>query len=52
MVENTTPMAWANRFGGPATGLGPQGRRGATTRVATWPSGLNVGPVSTRAQKP
>ena len=29
-------------------GAGP----GTTTRVASWPRGLMVGPVSTRAQKP
>ena len=52
VVENTTPMAWAKRLGGPATGRGATGSRGATTRVASWPSGLRVGPVSTRAQKP
>ena len=27
-------------------------RRGVTTRVTNWPSGLRVGPVSTRATKP
>ena len=45
------PMAWANRLGGPATSRGAA-NRGATTRVASWPSGLRVGPVSTRAQNP
>ncbi len=46
------PMAWANRLGGPGTGFGGQGRRGTTNRVATRPSGLSRGPVSTRAQNP
>jgi hypothetical protein len=27
-------------------------RRGATSLVATWPSGLSLGPVSTRATNP
>jgi len=39
VVEKTTPMAWAKRLGGPATSFGPQASRGATTRVASWPSG-------------
>jgi hypothetical protein len=47
----TAPIACAKRFGGPATTFGVPSR-GATTRVASWPSGLSVGPVSTRAQKP
>ena len=34
VVEKATPMAWAKRLGGPATGrAGPS--RGATTRVAS-----------------
>ena len=52
VVENSTPMAWANRLGGPATSFGSHGRRGATTRLANWPSGLIVGPVSNLAQNP
>ena len=44
MEEKTTPMAWAKRLGGPATGRAATARRGATTRVASWPSGLSVGP--------
>jgi hypothetical protein len=50
-VVIAAPMPCANRFGGPGTYLGAP-RRGAATRVANWPSGLSVGPVSTRAQKP
>ncbi len=50
-VEITAPIPWANRFGGPGTGFfGPS--RGATTSIANRPSGLSVGPVSTRAQNP
>src|SRR5262249_42868825 len=45
------PRACAKRLGGPGTGRG-RPRRGATSRVASWPSGLNVGPVSTRARNP
>ena len=37
-----SPMAWAKRFGGPGTSFGGPSR-GATTRVASWPSGLSVG---------
>ncbi len=51
-VDRVAPMAWANRLGGPATGFGGQGSRGATSRVATRPSGLSLGPASTRAQNP
>jgi protein-tyrosine-phosphatase len=50
-VEKQTPIACAKRLGGPGTRRGGP-RRGATTLVASWPSGLSVGPVSTRAQKP
>ena len=50
-VENAVPIAWAKRFGGPGTGLGGPSL-GATTRVASWPSGLRLGPVSTLAQNP
>ena len=50
-VENAVPIPWANRFGGPGTGFeGPS--RGAITFWASAPSGLSVGPVRTRAQKP
>lgn len=49
--EKVTPMAWANRFGGPGTGRGGA-ILGAITRVASWPRGLSVGPVRTRAQNP
>ena len=45
-------MPWANRLGGPATGRSAMRRRGVTTRVTNCPSGLSVGPVSTRATKP
>ena len=51
-VVSTVPMAWAKRFGGPGVGRAANGSSGTTTRVASWPSGLNVGPVRTRAQKP
>ena len=44
-------MAWANRLGGPGTNRG-RPSRGAMTRVASWPSTLSFGPVSTRARKP
>ena len=50
--EKATPMPWANRLGGPGTRFPSIGRRGVTTRVTSWPSGLNVGPVTTRATKP
>ena len=47
----TAPIPCANRFGGPGTGfLAPS--RGAITFCAVQPSGLSVGPVSTRAQNP
>ena len=45
------PSACANRLGGPDTGFGAPSR-GATTRLASAPSGDSFGPVSTRAQKP
>ena len=45
-------MPWAKRLGGPATGRAGIPSRGVTTRVTSWPSGLSVGPVSTRATKP
>ena len=50
-VVIAAPIPCAKRFGGPATYFGGP-RRGATTRIATRPSGLSVGPVRTRAQKP
>ena len=50
-VVMTAPMPCAKRFGGPDTYLGGPSR-GATTAVASRPSGLSVGPVSTRAMKP
>src|SRR5215208_2394521 len=50
-VVIAAPMPCAKRFGGPGTYLGSPSR-GAATRVANRPSGLSVGPVSTRAQKP
>ncbi len=43
-TENVAPTAWAKRLGGPGTGLAATGRRGTTTRVTSWPSGLSVGP--------
>jgi hypothetical protein len=49
--ENASPIAWANRLGGPATRRGAP-MRGAATRVANCPSGLSFGPESTRAAKP
>ena len=51
-TEKVTPMPWANRFGGPGTGRAATGRRGVTTRVMSWPNGLKVGPVRTRAMNP
>src|SRR5436305_15347832 len=51
VVDITAPIAWANRFGGPGTGLRSPSR-GAIRFWAIQPSGLSVGPVSTRAQKP
>ena len=40
VVDKATPTAWANRLGGPGTGRAATGSRGATTRVASWPSGI------------
>jgi hypothetical protein len=51
-VLMAAPMPWAKRFGGPGVGRAGQGRAGASTRVASCPRGLRVGPVSTLAQKP
>ena len=48
VVLITAPMPWAKRFGGPATYFGSPG----ATFMAMRASGLSVGPVSTRAQKP
>ena len=48
VVVITAPMPCAKRFGGPATYFGSPG----ATRIARRASGLSVGPVSTRAQKP
>jgi hypothetical protein len=50
-VVIAAPIPWANRLGGPGTGFGAPSR-GATTRLASAPSGDNRGPVSTRAQNP
>jgi hypothetical protein len=52
VTDTTAPMPWAKRLGGPATGLAATGSRGVITRVTSWPSGLSVGPVSTRATNP
>jgi len=51
-VVSVAPIAWAKRLGGPGVSRSANGSAGATTRVASWPSGLRVGPVRTRAQKP
>src|SRR5690348_5586788 len=45
-------MPWARRFGAPGLNFAGRLIRGVTTRVANWPSGLSVGPVSTRAANP
>ena len=47
----TNPTDWAKRLGGPGTSTGWP-RRGAITRVANCPSGLNFGPAMTRRRKP
>ena len=49
---SVAPMPCANRFGGPGTHRGATGSLGVMTRVTSWPSGLSVGPVSTRATNP
>ena len=50
-VENAAPIPWAKRLGGPGTGFfAPEPRRDHVLRDR--PSGLSVGPVRTRAQKP
>jgi hypothetical protein len=43
----TKPIAWAKRFGGPATSFGSPSR-GAATFVAKRPSGLKRGPLAER----
>ena len=50
--ENSKPMVWANRFGGPDTSFPGRLRRGASTFEAIRPIGLSVGPVNTLAKKP
>jgi hypothetical protein len=52
VTDRTAPIPCAKRFGGPGTGLAATPSSGVTTRVTSWPSGLNVGPVRTRATKP
>src|ERR1019366_46907 len=51
-TENAAPIPWAKRLGGPATGRAATRRRGVMRRVTRSPSGLNVGPLRTRATKP
>jgi hypothetical protein len=52
-TENTRPIPWANRFGGPGTNFGAMvSRRGRITLVTSNPSGENRGPYSTLAAKP
>jgi hypothetical protein len=46
------PIPCAKRFGGPGTYFAGNGRRGVITFVTSCPSGLSVGPVSTRATNP
>jgi alkanesulfonate monooxygenase SsuD/methylene tetrahydromethanopterin reductase-like flavin-dependent oxidoreductase (luciferase family) len=52
VAEKTRPMPCANRLGGPETGFAGSFNSGVTTRVTNSPSGLSVGPVSTRARNP
>lgn len=54
LVVIRAPMPCANLFGGPGQncGLTFLAKRGAKTLVTNCPSGLKVGPVNTRAQKP
>ena len=40
VTDRTAPIPCANRLGGPGTYFGGRPRRGVTTRVANWPSGL------------
>ncbi len=51
MLDRPAPIAWANRFGGPATGFG-FAKSGATSLDASALAGLSFGPVKARAQKP
>lgn len=51
-TEMVAPMPWANRFGGPGTYFAGNDSRGVITLVTSCPSGLSVGPVSTRATNP
>src|ERR1022692_2653330 len=44
-VVTAAPMPWANRLGGPGTKRVYLVNLGATTRVASCPNGLSVGPV-------
>ena len=46
------PIAWANLLAGPGAYRRASSSRGVTTRVASCPSGLSVGPVSARATNP
>jgi len=48
----SAPIACANRLAGPGEYRCATGSRGVTTVVANLPSGLRVGPVSTRARNP
>ena len=51
--ENTRPMLWAKRFGGPGTIFGAiDVSLGRTTRVTRRPRGENLGPAYTRAANP
>ena len=52
VTVSTAPIPCANRLGGPETGFSTNGSRGTRPRVTSWPSGLSVGPVQTRATKP
>ena len=53
VTVKTAPIACAKRFGGPGTSLLLERQRRARARGwRSWPSGLRVGPVSTRAMKP
>ena len=51
-VENKTPIACANLFGGPITDLRGFPKAGIIPFVTISPNGLKVGPVKTLAQKP
>ena len=46
------PTPWANRFGGPGMMRWGPDSRGVITWVASRASGLNRGPLATRAMKP